>query len=108
MRYIALVLLTLLLAVPAKGYSQNISNGIITKIKTLAAKRFPKSYSTQVFVIEQETNAFNKINAYKKQSKSKSILNKILTDAARRFPESYSTQIFVVEQEIDAFNKINE
>ena len=77
---------------------------VATKIKNKAALDWPNDYQMQVFQIEQETKAYNEIQAL---SKTVDYNSTILQKAIKDWPDDYQMQLFQYEQELKAYNELN-
>ncbi len=91
---------------PRDSDNPSIPPEVLNSIKQKAAAEYPNDYSTQVYILEEETEAYLKLQSYDNPNIPPKILNSIKQKAAAAHPDDYSTQVYVLEEEIEAYLKL--
>lgn len=84
-----------------------IPEKVLAEIKKEAATRYPNNFSMQLFVIDQQKDAYRELMALvSPEDIEEATFTRIVEVATRRYPKNYSMRLFVIEQEIEAYRKL--
>jgi HJR/Mrr/RecB family endonuclease len=79
---------------------------ILKAIKSAALRDHPNDFSTQIFVVENQRESYQKLCQLIVQNVPMEILDKIKKDTEYNHPSDYSTQLFVIKAQIEAYQKL--
>ncbi len=77
---------------------------ILNEIRNVAVKQYPDSYSSQLYQIEEEFNAYLKIEELDLGNISRNIFEKIRACSLEK--EGYEEQLYMIEKETDAYFRL--
>lgn len=110
MKKLILMLLTLtalsLSAVTTPG-TIAVPSKIEREIKAAAATEWPDDFRMQKYTVDQQNDAYRKIEAWKKNT-SGSVAKQITEKAVKEWPNDYRMQWYTIEQQVKAYNALNE
>lgn len=87
--------------------SSSIPAEVLAAIKASAAKRHANDYSTRLYVIQTEKEAYRKLAALRPPAAvPASAFNRIVQQAGKRHPESYSTCLYVINNQLEAYQDL--
>ncbi len=87
-------------------YGQEIPADVLTRIMSNAAVDHPNDYSTQEYVVQQQTAAYAELASIASQMKGLEEQN-ILGKALRDYPDNYSTAVYVVKNELASLRRLS-
>jgi hypothetical protein len=76
---------------------------ILASIKKMAASDHPRDFSTQAYVINEQIEAYGKLQKFRPGGIPESVLVEIMSQAAQDHPSDYSIQICVLEDHVKAY-----
>jgi hypothetical protein len=79
----------------------------INSIKLRAAERHPGDYSTQLYVIKKNIDAYNQIVSFREKLNDNTVGIQISDRVLKRHPNDYSTQLYVINKQLDDYSLIN-
>lgn len=81
-----------------------IPAAIVKRIEAKAAKSHPDNYSTQLYLIEREKEAYLELQTLSPpQGVPKTVFKQVSADAKKSHPDNYSTQRYVIGNQLDAY-----
>jgi len=81
----------------------DVPSNVLQAIKKMAASDHPRDFSTQIFVINEQTEAYGKLQKFRPVGIPEQVFIEMLRQAAEDHPSDYSTQIFVLEENVQAY-----
>jgi hypothetical protein len=79
---------------------------VISEIRARVAKQFPDDFSTQKFVIENETKAYHEFNQFSAAGVPGDVISRILKNVTQQFPDDFSTRVFVANNQVAAWQEL--
>jgi hypothetical protein len=90
-------------------FTDNVINKKIeSEIKEKAASEYPNDFSTQRYVVQQQSDAYKQLVDYHDPNIPENIMLSILADARTNYPSDYLTQIHVVKSQIKDWKELND
>jgi restriction system protein len=83
--------------------SHTIPAEVLQAIKSMAAADHPSDYSTQVYVIQEQIGAYERLRRFEPRGIPRDILKKMARQAAEDHPADYSTQMYVLEEGVESY-----
>jgi len=84
----------------------SVDSKLIRTLMREAEFRFPKDYSTQVFVVKQQIEAYKAIESFRAHDIPDDELNGILVAAANRWGNDFATAKYVIDEQVAAFRQL--
>lgn len=93
--------------VQSKQTECNLPKEVLEGIRGQAAKTYQGDYSTQLFVVDQQTAAYQELLKYEcPREISPDVFQYLKSKAGKDYPLDFSTQLFVVREQLAAYEKI--
>ncbi|HEY4761585.1 MAG TPA: restriction endonuclease [Thermoguttaceae bacterium] len=87
----------------------NLPKEVLEGIRGQAAKAYRGDYSTQLFVVDQQTAAYQELQKYEcPQEIPSDVFQHLKSKAGKDYPLDFSTQLFVVHEQLSAYDKIEQ
>jgi hypothetical protein len=80
-----------------------LPSGVLQSIKQSAASHHPGDFSTQVYVIEKQRKAYEKLQRFRPQGIPQEIFTEMLSRTTQHYPSDYSTQMYVLEDHVQSY-----
>lgn len=85
---------------------QSMPDDVVNLIRENAKAQHPDDFSTQRYVIQNQTKAWEQLQDFSPEDLPEEITEAILTAARDDHPNDFSTQIYVARKEVDAWRQI--
>lgn len=83
-----------------------VPDEVFSLIETTAERDFPDDFSTRRYQIQQEINAWRKLQSFHRPEVPENVLSIILSKAKADFPDDFSTCLYQTENEVAAWKKL--
>jgi len=90
---------------PRTGRSDEMEGqeDVMQMIRSRAQRDFPDDFSTQRYQINQELEAWRKLQAFEAPDIPELVLDTVMKRAEGDFPDDFSTRLYQIRQELDAW-----
>jgi hypothetical protein len=83
-----------------------IADDVIEAIRARAAEQFPDDFSTRKYVIEEQTESWQKLQRFSDPEVPSDVVSSIFQYSAEQHPDDFSTQFYLIESEIAAWHQL--